>query len=114
MTFGLEKKEYSLKQIISDLTAQNNIRENLSNLRKEIKKIKKDISKLITAKKEGKTKDYLEKMIEKMVSENYIILAKMLGEPPLEINFEYRNKDNVLISKKLTPQEFYHRYSLFV
>lgn len=37
MTFGLEKKEYSLKQIISDLTAQNNIRENLSNLRKEIK-----------------------------------------------------------------------------
>ena len=74
-------------------------------------KIKKDISKLITAKKEGKTKDYLEKMIEKMVSENYIILAKMLGEPPLEINFEYRNKDNVLITKKLTPQEFYHRYS---
>ena len=50
-------------------------------------------------------------MIEKMVSENYIILAKMLGEPPLEINFEYRNKDNVLITKKLTPQEFYHRYS---
>ena len=37
MTFGLEKKEYSLKQIIADLTAQNNIRENLSDLRKEIK-----------------------------------------------------------------------------
>ena len=37
MTFGLEKKEYSLKQIISDLSAQNNIRENLSNVRHEIK-----------------------------------------------------------------------------
>lgn len=74
-------------------------------------KVKKDIYELLKAKKDGKTKEKLEEMTSKMLEENYIILSKMLGEPPLEINFEYRNKDNNVTSKKLTPQEFYHRYS---
>ena len=74
-------------------------------------KVKKDIYVLLKAKKDGKTKEKLEEMTSKMLEENYIILSKMLGEPPLEINFEYRNKDNNVTSKKLTPQEFYHHYS---
>lgn len=74
-------------------------------------KVKKDIYELLKAKKDGKTKEKLEEMTSKMLEENYIILSKMLGEPPLEINFEYRNKDNNVTSKKLTPQEFYHHYS---
>lgn len=74
-------------------------------------KVKKDIYEILAAKKSGSTKEKLEEMTDKMVKENYIMLSKMLGEPPLEINFEYRNKDNKVISKTLTPQEFYHHYS---
>lgn len=73
-------------------------------------KIKRDIYKLLELKKSKKTKEQLEKITSKMIEENYIILSKMLGEPPLEINFEYRDKDNKVISKNITPQKFYQTY----
>lgn len=73
-------------------------------------KVKRDIYKLLELKKTNQNKEKLENITNKMIEENYIILSKMLGTPPLEINFEYRDKDNKVISKNLTPQEFYHSY----
>lgn len=73
-------------------------------------KIKRDIYTLLEAKKKNKSTKDIEEMIEKMVEENYIILSKMLGIPPTKILFEYKDKDNKIISKELTPQEFYNRY----
>lgn len=73
-------------------------------------KIKRDIYTLLEAKKHNKTEKELNQLTEKMLEENYSILAKMLGEPPLSINFEYKDKDNKVISKILTPQEFYQKY----
>ena len=73
-------------------------------------KIKRDIYTLLEAKKQNKSVKEMQTMTEKMIEENYIILSKMLGSPPLEILFEYKDKDNKVVSKKLTPQEFYNRY----
>lgn len=73
-------------------------------------KIKRDIYILLEAKKQNKSVKEMQTMTEKMIEENYIILSKMLGTPPLEILFEYKDKDNKVVSKKLTPQEFYNHY----
>ena len=73
-------------------------------------KIKRDIYTLLEAKKQNKSVKEMQTMTEKMIEENYIILSKMLGTPPLEILFEYKDKDNKVVSKKLTPQEFYNHY----
>lgn len=73
-------------------------------------KIKRDIYILLEAKKQNKSVKEMQSMTEKMIEENYIILSKMLGTPPLEILFEYKDKDNKVVSKKLTPQEFYNHY----
>lgn len=73
-------------------------------------KIKRDIYTILDAKKAKKSKTELEKLTKKLASENYNLLSKLLGEPPLTINLEYKDKDNKLISEKLTPQEFYQKY----
>lgn len=73
-------------------------------------KIKRDIYILLEARKQNKSVKEMQTMTEKMIEENYIILSKMLGTPPLEILFEYKDKDNKVVSKKLTPQEFYNHY----
>ena len=73
-------------------------------------KIKRDIYKLLEAKKKKTSIKAMEEMIETMVEENYIILSKMLGVPPTKILFEYKDKDNKIVSKELTPQEFYNCY----
>ena len=51
---------------------------------------------------------------EEMINEIYSILCYFLGEPPRKFDFEYRDKDdNFYRDEKLTPQEFYEKYSDF-
>ena len=73
-------------------------------------KLKRDIYTILDAKKSKKTKQELEKLTKKLMSDNYTLLCKLLGEPPVTINLEYKDEDQKLITKKLTPQEFYKRY----
>ncbi len=73
-------------------------------------KVKRDIYTLIEAKTKKKTKEELEKLTKKMMADNYVILCKLFGEPPEKIKLEYKDKDSKLISKKLTPQDFFKKY----
>jgi bleomycin hydrolase len=72
-------------------------------------KIKRDVYKIISFKKSKNVKDW-NSLTKGMVEENYILLAKLLGEPPNIINLEYRDKRKKLINKKLTPQEFFIKF----
>ena len=70
-------------------------------------KIKRDIYTILEAKKEKKD---LDRLTKKLMSENYTLLSKILGEPPQTIKLEYKDKDNNIIMKDLTPQEFMKEY----
>lgn len=74
-------------------------------------KVKKDIFKLIELKKTNKTieEQYIQK--EKMLEENYNILAKCLGDLPNNFNYEYKDKEgNIKQIKNITPLEFKEKY----
>ena len=73
-------------------------------------KMKRDIYTIIDARNKKKSRADLEKLTKKIMTENYRLLSKLLGEPPISINLEYRDKDNKLITEELTPQEFYKKY----
>lgn len=70
-------------------------------------KVKQDVIYLLEYKKKENNKSKLEEMKLKFLQENYIFLSKILGEPPIQFDYEYKNKkqEKVLLSK-ITPQEF--------
>lgn len=74
-------------------------------------KILKDIAYLWEAKKQGEKEEVLQNRIKKYVKENYILLAKILGEPPCTFDYAYKDKNNSWISiKNLTPKHFVTQY----
>ncbi|MBP3800072.1 MAG: aminopeptidase, partial [Bacilli bacterium] len=74
-------------------------------------KVKKDIFKLLELKKNNKTKDELYNEKEKMLSENYNILSKCLGELPIKFDYEYKDKNGKCIKiSGITPIEFTNKY----
>ena len=74
-------------------------------------KVKKDIAYLWKAKQQGKDDNSLRNMKKEYVKENYILLSKILGEPPYTFDYEYRDEDNKYIKiKDLTPRDFVARY----
>lgn len=82
--------------------------EQLSRLFKE--KVKKDVLTLIELKKIS-TIEELRKEKEKMLEENYTILAKCLGDLPVKFTYEYKDKDGkYIIIKDITPKEFADKY----
>lgn len=80
-------------------------------LRKLFKeKVKKDILRLLELKKIENI-ERLQEEKEKMLSQNYNLLAKCLGELPFQFNYEYKTKDGkCAIIHNITPQEFANRY----
>ena len=102
-------KKYGL--IPEDNMKENTTTEN-SDIANEImdSKVKKDIYTILKYKKEKKKKEEMEKLIKKLLSDNYTLLCKLFGEPPLTIKLEYKDKNNNLINEELTPQEFYNKY----
>lgn len=73
-------------------------------------KVKKDIFNLLDLKKNSVIDD-LRKEKNKMLEENYNILAKCLGDLPVKFNYEYKDKeDKYVIIKNITPKEFANKY----
>lgn len=47
-----------------------------------------------------------------MLNENYTILCKVLGTPPIVFNYSYKDQyGKSKVIKQITPQEFYNKYS---
>jgi len=55
--------------------------------------------------------DKLRELKDEMLNTIYRMLSICLGEPPTEITFEIRNKDDEFIRENnITPQDFYNKY----
>ena len=75
------------------------------------KKIKKDITELILLKQTNASKDEMLNKQKTYNQENYEILSKILGEPKLTFNLEYKDKDEKMcIFKNITPLDFKNKF----
>lgn len=73
-------------------------------------KVKKDIFCLLELKKTGNP-EKLQEEKERMLSQNYNLLAKCLGELPFQFDYEYKTKDGKCVMiRNITPKEFANRY----
>lgn len=73
-------------------------------------KVKKDIFELFQEKKVKSKKELREKK-KQYLQENYIFLAKILGEPPTKFQYVYENKEGKkVILKNMTPLEFKEQF----
>lgn len=74
-------------------------------------KVKKDLYKLLEAKSRSTTIEQLYTQKERMLSENYSLLAKCLGELPTKFDYEYKNRQGECVKLTgLTPKEFTKKY----
>ena len=74
-------------------------------------KVKKDCIKLLNAKRENTNIDDLRKMKETFLEENYIFLSKILGEPKMKFDYEYKDKEsNYVKYENMTPIEFRDKF----
>lgn len=74
-------------------------------------KVKKDVICLLEEKKQGKNEEELRNLTKTYTKQNYIFLSKILGEPPMTFDLEYRDKDGKYISQKqITPMDFKNKY----
>jgi bleomycin hydrolase len=74
-------------------------------------RLRKDASILREVNANGTTAAELEKMKACMLKDIYFILCKSLGKPPVNFDFEYRNKDEEFFRETdLTPLSFYEKY----
>ena len=74
-------------------------------------KVKKDCIKLLNAKRKNTNIDDLRKMKESYLEENYIFLSKILGEPKMKFDYEYKDKEsNYMRYDHMTPMEFRDKF----
>lgn len=74
-------------------------------------KVKKDVISLIEEKKQGKNEEELRNLTKTYAKQNYIFLSKILGEPPMTFDLEYKDKNGTYISQKqITPIDFKIQY----
>lgn len=74
-------------------------------------KVKKDIIKLLELKRKNEDVKILRDTKEIFLQENYILLAKILGEPITEFNYEYKDKNGEYRRlENLTPIEFKNKF----
>lgn len=74
-------------------------------------KVKKDSIKLLNKKRENKSIEELRKMKETFLKENYSFLSKILGEPKMKFDFEYKDKNlNNIKYRNMTPLEFKEKF----
>ena len=75
------------------------------------RKLREDGLELRKMAKDGKIEDDLRKRKGEMLSEIYQILALSLGQPPVEFQWRYKNKEGDLSElKTYTPKSFYEEY----
>ena len=74
-------------------------------------KVKKDVISLIEEKKQGKNEEELRNLTKTYAKQNYIFLSKILGEPPMIFDLEYKDKNGTYISQnQITPIDFKNQY----
>ena len=74
-------------------------------------KVKKDVICLLEEKKQGKNEEELRNLTKTYAKQNYIFLSKILGEPPMTFDLEYKDKNGTYISQKcITPMDFKNQY----
>ncbi|MCI8383297.1 MAG: hypothetical protein HFJ33_00165 [Clostridia bacterium] len=74
-------------------------------------KVKKDVLELIRLKEKSTPIEELENSRNKYLQENYEMLAKMLGEPPANICYEYKDKQEKYQKiTNITPIQFKDKY----
>ena len=74
-------------------------------------KVKKDVICLLEEKKQGKNEEELRNLTKEYAKQNYIFLSKILGEPPMTFDLEYKDKNGTYISQKcITPMDFKNQY----
>lgn len=101
--YGLMPYEY-MPDVFESLKVKN-----ITNLLTD--KVKKDCIKLLNAKEKNATIENLREMKEKFLQENYMFLAKVLGEPKMEFDYEYKDQDeNYVKYEKMTPIQFRNKF----
>ena len=74
-------------------------------------KVKKDVICLLEEKKQGKNEEELRNLTKTYAKQNYIFLSKILGEPPMTFDLEYKDKNGTYILQKcITPMDFKNQY----
>ena len=74
-------------------------------------KVKKDVIHILKEKQQVKSEEELRNLTKEYAKQNYIFLSKILGEPPMTFDLEYRDKDGTYISQKqITPMDFKNQY----
>lgn len=74
-------------------------------------KVKKYVICLLEEKKQGKNEEELRNLTKTYAKQNYIFLSKILGEPPMTFDLEYKDKNGTYISQKcITPMDFKNQY----
>ncbi len=83
--------------------------EKISNIYTE--KVKKDIIYLLKLKNNNESIERLREIKERFLKENYNLLSKILGEPNLKFDYEYKDKNNnYIIQKDMTPIKFKNKF----
>ena len=87
--------------------SENN--DTISNIYHE--KVKKDIIELLELKSKKTDQKVLRTFKNKLLQENYILLCKILGEPIINFNYEYKDKNGEYKRyENLTPREFKNKF----
>lgn len=74
-------------------------------------KVKKDVLEIIKLKETNTDVNKIEEYKDNCLQENYEILAKILGEPPCIIDYEYKNMEGKYQRvSHITPLEFKEKY----
>ncbi len=74
-------------------------------------KVKKDVMYLLEEKRNNNNLEKLRNMKEEFLEENYIFLSKILGEPKLKFDYEYKDKnDNYLKIDHISSIDFKNKF----
>lgn len=74
-------------------------------------KVKKDVMYLLEEKRNNNNLEKLRNMKGKFLEENYIFLSKLLGEPKLKFDYEYKDKnDNYLKINHISSIDFKNKF----
>ena len=74
-------------------------------------KVKKDVISLLEGKKQKESLEKLREIKKQFLQENYNLLAKILGEPKFNFDYEYKDKNNQIITyQNMTPIAFKDKF----
>lgn len=76
-----------------------------------LEKVKKDTITLLKLKENNESIEKIRQIKNVFLQENYSILAKVLGEPKINFNYEYIDKNNKnVVLQNITPIDFRNKF----